>query len=289
MNSDKPIPRFPGFQAVSDDINSVRNNLRARPLYIDLDLTVARSRAAGTAVTVEFPGNCFYSDQILSTGTMTCYFEDSNFDNTPAGFGVPPGFIAQLPFTRVTFENVAQPGKKAHIIYGIDLQFTPNPNSQVSISGDVNVIDNGKTRTLNNLAFIDRSSVFPGAALYPQVQLWNPGPTHNVYIESIIIAVNTSQNVLLKVVGGSITTSLGSVTSKKGGGGTLPNLSLRTDSSVAAPSGSHQISAAISAASSVIIPLREPLLLPPGFGLLGHGDAANSLLTVTYEGFVEPV
>jgi hypothetical protein len=42
------------------------------------------------------------------------------------------------------------------------------------ISGDVNVLDGGKSRSLNNSAFMASAFVGPVAAQFSRVQLWNP-------------------------------------------------------------------------------------------------------------------
>jgi hypothetical protein len=280
MSSDKPVPFFPGFQGVSEDILAVRSGLRSRPLHFDIDLSTARSFAAGTALILEFPGNCFYSDQLLSTGELTVYFEDSNFDITKTGFGAPPGFIAKLPFTRISFENVAQPGKTAHIIYGIDLDFTPNPNSNVSISGVVDVVDGGRTRTLLNQAFIASYSIgVSPAGQYNHHQLWNPnGSGKNVFVESVFMLSSQVNGITIGYTQAALATLVKTGNSKKIGGA-ASQIELRSFIG-AALNPSPLIDFGLDAGVGLTYNLKEPIFVPPGYGLmLGEGQPATDLRT----------
>jgi hypothetical protein len=125
------------------DFFRVRDQRRTMLLTYDLDLSTARSIAAGTALLLPLAGNSFYVDQDLTNcGFATCHFQDGAFyGSAPVLTG--PGFIAKVPFTQINFENAAQPGKRLRIFYGVDVEFVPGVNTQTTLQGNVAVQDVG--------------------------------------------------------------------------------------------------------------------------------------------------
>lgn len=109
-------------------------------MYRDVDLSVARSLAAGTAETLPIVGNMLYVDQKANSGYAVLHVQDDSYvGNTPiTAFS---GFLVRVPFTQVLFENVAQPGKVMRLIYGTDIDFVPTVGAGVSILNAVNVND----------------------------------------------------------------------------------------------------------------------------------------------------
>lgn len=135
-----PLNDFPGFENPSISLKETRTQLRTLPLFVDIDLSVARSSAAGTAQNLPIAGNSFYADQVYTTGVATVHFQDLTLKaSTP--LGVIAGFIARVPFTQLAIENAAQPGKILRIIYGIDIDFTAANASTVSVAGNVAIIN----------------------------------------------------------------------------------------------------------------------------------------------------
>lgn len=129
---DTPNISFPGFAKAYENLNATRQGIRSRPFYFDLDLSIARSLANNTAQVLEFTGNVLYIDQNPSDGNATVYFEDQATDKVACPFYVSPGSIFKMTYSRLTFENAAQAGKKIRIIYGVDLDFSPNTSSQTA-------------------------------------------------------------------------------------------------------------------------------------------------------------
>lgn len=142
-------PQFPGFSQPSIDFAAVRDSRRAVPFYLPVDLSVARSIAAGTQLVVPIAGNSFYSDPLVDGagaaigGVAVVHFQDTNLNPAGTPFTVAPQFIARVPFTQLLIENPAQAGKSARFIYGVDVDFTPGINAQVSITGIVSGQDVG--------------------------------------------------------------------------------------------------------------------------------------------------
>ena len=144
MNNQNPqnqLVPFRGFQLPRDDFFSQRADLRAIPLQREIDLSVPRSLAAGTALVCSMAGNLIYIDQKAASGYATVHFQDDvSVGNT--GVTVYPGFLCEVPFTQLIIENVAQPGQVMRIIYGTDLAFRPVPSAAgVTVLNSLNIAD----------------------------------------------------------------------------------------------------------------------------------------------------
>ena len=122
-NTVEPTPVFPGFETPSIDFNPVRDERRAKLFFVDVDLTTARNLAATTAEILNIAGNSFYVDQDpTNTGAAIVHFQDVTLSRASAPVYTGPGFIARVPFTQLLIENIAQPGKRLRIFYGIGQQ-----------------------------------------------------------------------------------------------------------------------------------------------------------------------
>lgn len=124
------------------DFNKVRDGRRASAFYLDVNLSVSRSRTgtgANAALMINCAGNVAYVDKNpLFAGAATLHFQDQTTtgqSSTP--FYAELGFIARIPFTQLMIENAAQPGKVFRLIYGTDLDFQPGTSSMVSVVGVV--------------------------------------------------------------------------------------------------------------------------------------------------------
>ena len=121
---------------LKSDVNfqRVRDGRNALPFYFDLNLSTARSVAAGTHFIANVAGDSFYADANPVDGNCVVHFQDTNLDRAAVPFYVSPGFIANVPFTQLLIENAAQPGKKIRIAYGVDIDFQPGSVAQIAVS-----------------------------------------------------------------------------------------------------------------------------------------------------------
>jgi hypothetical protein len=121
-----PVPTFAGISAPSFNFDTLIDGTRSTPFIYELDLSTARSFAAGTAVQIKITGNCMLIDAAPDVGNAYLIFEGVQ-DNSPALVRAPiyvqPGFVTRMPFANVYIANAAQPGKKLRIIYGVDIDF----------------------------------------------------------------------------------------------------------------------------------------------------------------------
>lgn len=191
-----PQVNFPLFDSPSIPFQPVRDLRRSRPLYQDIDLSTARSIAAGTALFINMAGNTFYVDANPADGNASVHFQDTNLDNTSTPFYVTAGFIARIPYTQIAIENVAQAGKKIRIIYGVDLDFTPNTTSTVSAT-----IAKGTTLENYGEAIIGTtaSQLLVVETTRKQAVFYNSGTT-NLYLGALGV---TTANGAIMIAAGS--------------------------------------------------------------------------------------
>ena len=128
------------LESPNSDFARVRDGRASMPLYYDVDLTNARSIAAGTAVVLNLAANSLYIDaDTTNTGNAVIHFQDATLGNASAPMFVSPGFIANVPFTQLLVENTAQVGKRLRIFYGVDIDFQAGVNASIAIAGTVTV------------------------------------------------------------------------------------------------------------------------------------------------------
>ena len=130
-------------------------------LSFDIDLSTARSFAAGTALRFDSAdGNSLMIDQDPSVGNATMYLQ-SDQANTTARIYVGPGFIIRAPFSGLSFENAAQPGRILRVLFGMDIDFQPGLNQAVTITG----FGAGATLGVYNVGLLPASIFSSTAAL----------------------------------------------------------------------------------------------------------------------------
>jgi hypothetical protein len=161
-----------------------------------------------------------------------------------------------------------------------------------TFSGIVQTVDGGKVRTLNNSAFSGFAAPPSVAAQFARIQLWNPAAsgvrlvlesitgmgaaaTCAVIVTSSTVALATNiQSGLSKLLGGSV--SKGEIhfdTTATGQGG---NPSLFVIGGV----GGTNIQSSVK--------LVEPIVIPPGYGLLLTGNIVNNSISSSFEWYEEP-
>lgn len=175
----------------STDFSAVRDGRTSMPLWLDVDLTSARSIAAGSCLVINIAGNSFYVDaDTTNVGIATIHFQDTNLGNSSAPFVAAPGFVANVGFTQILIENAAQVGKRLRIFYGVDIDFRAGVNASV-ISGSVS-ITNGLVNTRPESGSVSYTDLTIYAANAAQLVL-SPGSNTNGLIvnQGNIVAQST--------------------------------------------------------------------------------------------------
>lgn len=198
MTNDNPQPV--GYRLPKTDFNAVRSGQATPPRFIDVDLTNARSLAAGTQMEIPLSGNVLYIDVKSSSGNATIRFEDTTNSGVP--FTIYPGSVFPLiGYTKIGLENTAQPGMTMRLVYGVDQSFVPSNAAGVTllnstlavtqsgvwtISGILGQLAQRAAGGLNALAIADQGDVY--ATSYTA----NAGMTGNTAANVIAAASNTN-------------------------------------------------------------------------------------------------
>ncbi|RQX89632.1 hypothetical protein [Burkholderia stagnalis] len=158
------------------------------------------------------------------------------------------------------------------------------------ISGDVNVLDGGKSRTLAGSAFMANMFAPAVAGDYPQIQLWNPAASgKRAIIEQIQVNATVTGAAQYWFKNAVLSTSGGTPASKLAGSATASAMQLFYQDPAAYETGQALLgSAALSANQTVTIKLTEPLVLMPGYGFTIQQQVQNSALQAVVELYEEP-
>lgn len=130
---------FPGILQPSTDFQRVRDQRAVQPKHYDVDLSVARSAAAGTALVLPLAGNFLYVDQRAGTGYARVFFEDVT--NTATPVTIFAGALWRAPFTEIAIENEAQPGATLRLVYGLDIDALPISAAGVTVLNALTIQD----------------------------------------------------------------------------------------------------------------------------------------------------
>lgn len=154
------------------------------------------------------------------------------------------------------------------------------------ITGEVSVIDGGKSRTLAGQAFFGYANGTAAAANYMHAQLWNPaGSGKNVIVKSIGVSCATAQAVQIRTLASAMTLSGGNAANKRAGG---PSSSAEVRNQVNATIlGTTPLATILVTANTMFsLTFAEPVVLVPGYGLHTNATVVNTDLPTNYE-FIE--
>jgi hypothetical protein len=277
------LQRFGGMRAPTSDFGAVLTDLQTLPFYYDVDLSIARSLAAGTQLVLPLTGNVLYVDQKPNSGICSLHFQDdARSGNTP--FTIFPGFVARIPFTQLLIENAAQPGQIMRLIYGVDIDFVPAVSPG---NGVIQVVDGGRARTAAGIAFLGGQGSAAGAGLYPHVEIWNPAASgKNCVIEQIMFtAVTTGGVVQFRESASALAVFMNTFSSKLSSGANS-TMELYVESN-AAPLGNPWSYMYVPADTVITVTFREPMVVEPGAGLIVGRSLVNSTIYANFEFYEE--
>lgn len=261
------------------DFGAVRDGRRPPFFHYDLDLSTARSLAAGTAEVVELAGDSFYSDiDPVNQGDAVVIFQDTNLSANGAPVYVTRGHIVEAPFTRLLIENAAQPGKRLRFFYGVGIDFKPGAASTVNVSGSVRVIDQAEEITAADLAYSFRTAIAAVVGQFSAIQLWNPaGSGRELVVEEFGAVVTAPAGLLYGSNAVQLPTAATTPVNKYLGNPADANAQTYIGTNAAA-----QIAAADQLgffASGDFRILPTPIIIPPGRGFIVMGDSTNVTLS----------
>ncbi|PRE65498.1 hypothetical protein C6P96_08540 [Burkholderia multivorans] len=158
------------------------------------------------------------------------------------------------------------------------------------ISGDVNVLDGSKSRSLANVAYCKFNSFPAVASVYNYFQLWNPvGNSNRVVIRSI--TVSGSLGALSCAIGFTNVMAAnagGQNAFPKLSGGSASAIQARYDSTAGSPNEPEPLYQLAAQANSIAVwQPTEPLVLTPGWGLNVHSFGAGNVVVCGLEWYEE--
>jgi hypothetical protein len=155
----------------------------------------------------------------------------------------------------------------------------------VSVTGNVNVIDNRKSNTLAGISFLSVFGVPSGGADTPKALIMNPaGSGKNITIKKLHLSTSTTQPVKWDFYSTLLATAGGNSRSKLSPGAAGVAV-LKYDNAAAWPGGAPGTLGRLllTANQSYTVTLEEPIVLTPGNGLAMFGLAVGSDITVLIE------
>lgn len=267
------------------DFDKVRDGRRSPLFFYDVDLTSARSIAAGTAEELPLAGDTFVADMNPDAqGDATVHFQDTNRSSQGAPVYVTRGAIWKVPFTKMLIENVAQPGKRLRFFYGVNLDAFPGASSSVNVAGNVSVIDGGKARTTSGIVALSSAQLVAVAAQYSKAGLWNPvGSGVRAVIRTIRAAASAPADVYVIRTAAAISGLSVPYSLKIDAAFAAPPVSTRshglTDANAPLTYGTAIGTLTVPASQTISHQLDEPIILRPGNGLILGPSIANVGIT----------
>jgi hypothetical protein len=158
------------------------------------------------------------------------------------------------------------------------------------ISGDVNVLDGSKSRTLNGSAFTGYTSAGPVAAQFTRVQLWNPANSgvRLVLEAATLVGSSASEGAYFYFGQTALATLTGNGISKRSSIATQAQGQTRADTTATGIPGNGLITVLIPGGQSFTNKFNEPLIVDPGYGVMAWSTAANDAMGVGFEWYEEP-
>jgi len=235
--------------------------------------------AANATQNLDVPGD--YLKVIGATGAIRVRTVEGWMKDLLPGQGVKG-----LNFQRLILEDRSGAANVGTIAVGIGADSIVDDR----ITGTVNVIDNGKSRTLEDNAFLAGASAPGVAANFTHLQFRNNSLNNRAVIKKFVAGGSTMTGpatLQLRWLNTQLTSAFGAGLSKLVGSSTVFG-ETRTQQN-ATILGSGLAGFGLPQNGNVIYEFCEPLIVPPGQSVLLVNDQAAAGLSCTFELFIEPV
>ncbi len=160
----------------------------------------------------------------------------------------------------------------------------------VAVSGTVDVVDGGKERTLQNTAFYGTVVQSAVASQYQQIQIINPAASgKKIIISQIQLSVSIDSQITLGIGSVALSTLSGFASSKlSGGSGGVSELRKQSTASIVSMVATL-LTAMCKGSDTYIVPLREPIVLMPGYALTVYAATQGLFLFGSFEHIQESI
>lgn len=239
--------------------------------------------AANQVLDVKSAGGEFF---LLDSAPQSCTFEFFGANNVkrnerlesalPGDWARPVGGFA---WVKITNGPVAQT-VRFYVAVGQVGRFR--------VQGEVSVIEGGKARTLAGVAYAHNVGVGAVAAQFSHGQLFMPAGTGRRFVvESIFAGVGANAQITVRWHNAPLANLGGIVQNKLNGGPASVGESRRENNAVAL--GASDIGGFYCLANSMVfIPIKLPIIIKPGQGILAFANVVNVPLQFHCECYEEP-
>lgn len=156
------------------------------------------------------------------------------------------------------------------------------------VTGEVSIVEGGRSRVLAGAAFCGSSAVAAAAGLYSQGQLWNPAASGKRLIVSEVVFEGGAGGATVQMRWNQAAlANLAMVGQSKLLGGAASVAEVRWDQA-AGPTGTNMFGAGVDTKANQWR-FAEPLIVNPGYGLILGNAGVNSYVRSNFQYFEEPV
>lgn len=204
--------------------------------------------------------------------------------DTGATLDLMPGQgLREFNFNTLTITDKSGAGNVGKILVGFSGMIDDR------VTGEVSVLDGGKSRTLAGQAFQYGMGVAPGAGLYALFQMQNPvGSAKNVIVKTYKIAAQAAGVVAVALNDAPLQADLSGVASKLIGSANVPALKFYGGAVAGAMGPNYFDIANLQANAEISKVLQEPWVLTPGATMKIHSATAAQTLNCVFEWIEEP-
>lgn len=216
---------------------------------------------------------------ISATGTINV-----NVD-TGATLDLLPGQgLREFDFNALTISDKSGAANVGKILVGFSGMIDDR------VTGEVSVIDGGKSRSIAGQAFQYGLGVSAGVGLYAIAQIQNPaGSGKNVIVKAYKIAAQTAGVVAVAMNDAPLQADVSGTASKLIGSANNPALKFYAGAIAGAAGPGYYDIANLQANSEISKVLQEPWVLVPGVTMKIHSATAQQTLNCVFEWNEEPV
>lgn len=240
--------------------------------------------AVGQSATVNTQGSFLYYESASAGGVDSSIKVKSDKGDE---FVLKVGQGAQVKFTRLYISNNLGQGAITGNLVLADAGFIDH-----RVVGTVEVLDGGKNRVMAGISFCGNAQQSGAAGQYPIVQLWNPaGSGKNAIVERLIVASSVADTPYVGYLNGALATVLNPPINKKLGVAIATVMQMRSDipAAFALPAVQQMIGLFLPVSQSLLVPSIEPIVVPPGCGLVVAAGSNNRTINATFDYFEDPL
>jgi hypothetical protein len=221
-----------------------------------------------------------YFEILESSGPVTLGFYDQSGNQNNDATNVLSGTYVEDSFSQF---DISSPTAQT-----VEILISDGKGGTRRQPGVVAVVDAGKARTLANQAFMARVSNVSGAGQYVTAQLFMPaGASRRAVVSGVTFSNSVAASVFLTLTS-TAQAALGSVTqgaSKLGGGAasvaTTQGILAATLPGVGFVDAQIVYQASVQAGVAQTVQFKEPVVLPPGWGLMILANATGGAQTLS--------